>query len=325
MGSQTPTSNSHYESGITTIDAGYTAPGIACLHLLVENGHAAFFDTGTSHSLPNALAELERQGLDVGDVDYVVPTHVHLDHAGGAGAMMRAFPNAELLIHPRGAQHMIDPSRLLAGTESVYGAAKTRQLYGEIVPVPEQRVRVVEDDERIDFHGRMLHFLDTPGHARHHFCVIDERHRGIFSGDTLGISYRVFDCVNGPFLFPSTTPVQFEPRALHLSVDRLAATDPHWIYLTHFGRIEFAPALAAALHRHIDAFVAIAASAADSEDPVPLLTSRIGEYLFAEARRHTPELPDEVIRAHLAMDVELNAQGIYAWLQRDPELGRRSS
>ena len=116
---------------------------------------------------------------------------------------------------------MINPEKLIPGTVTVYGEEKTQKLYGKILPVPEERVLIAEDESRIDFHGRSLLFLDTPGHARHHYCVIDESTNSLFSGDNFGISYREFDNENGAFIFPTTTPVQFDPEAMRKTLDRL--------------------------------------------------------------------------------------------------------
>ncbi len=304
------------DNGITLIDSGYVRPGIAGFYAMIEAGGAAFFDTGTSHSVARAVEFLRSENLSVDDVDFVIPTHVHLDHAGGAGAMMRQFPRAKLVVHPRGAPHMIDPQRLIEGTVAVYGKAKTARLYGEIVPVPEERVVVAEDGHEIDFRGRRLRFLDTPGHARHHFCVFDTAYCGLFSGDTFGIAYPTFTTERGPFLMPTTTPVQFEPEALHASLDRLAALRPDRVYLTHFGPITPTPALVAGLHDHIDQFVAFARAVANDASLEETLERRIGDYLHAAVKRHGCQLDDAAIRDGLAMDVELNAQGVAVWLKR---------
>ncbi len=304
------------ENGIHMIDAGYVRPQIAAFYAMVEAGGVAFFDTGTTRSLPRALDLLDSQNLRPEDVDYVIPTHVHLDHAGGAGAMMRAFPNAKLVVHPRGAEHMIDPAKLIQGTVAVYGEAKTDALYGEIVPVPRERVIIADDGYELELRGRRLRFLDTPGHARHHFCVFDDACRGLFSGDTFGIAYPPFTTEKGPFLFPTTTPVQFEPDALHASVDRLAALGAERVYLTHFGRIVPTSRLVADLHQHIDHFVEIAQAAADPPQLAEVLESRIGAYLYAAAKEHGCRLDDGAIRDGLAMDVTLNAQGLAIWLKR---------
>lgn len=305
-----------YRDNTITVDADYVQPDTAGFHLMIENGHAAFFDTGTSLALPNAVAALKQRGLSAEDVQYVIPTHVHLDHAGGAGAMMRAFPNARMIIHPRGARHMIDPTKLWQGTVGVYGEERARQLYGEVVPVPEERITVAEDNTEIDFQGRTLLFIDTPGHARHHFCVIDRERRAIFAGDMLGLSYRVFDSDRGPFVFPSTTPVQFEPRPFHESLERIQAFDLNYAYLAHFGRIELTPAIFEALHERVDRFVDIALQVEDEPDRESVLIDRLAKYLFNEVRAHGSHIADDKIRMNLAMDVKLNAQGLDVWLNR---------
>lgn len=305
-----------YRDNTITVDADYVQPDTAGFHLMIENGHAAFFDTGTSLALPNAVAALKQRGLSAEDVQYVIPTHVHLDHAGGAGAMMRAFPNARMIIHPRGARHMIDPTKLWQGTVGVYGEERARQLYGEVVPVPEERITVAEDNTEIDFQGRTLLFIDTPGHARHHFCVIDRERRAIFAGDMLGLSYRVFDSDRGPFVFPSTTPVQFEPRPFHESLERIQAFDLNYAYLAHFGRIELTPAIFEALHERVDRFVDIALQVEDEPDRESVLIDRLAKYLFSEVRAHGSHIADDKIRMNLAMDVKLNAQGLDVWLNR---------
>lgn len=305
-----------YQDNTVTIDADYVQAGVAGFHLMIENGRAAFLDTGTTLSLPGAKSVLKEMGLSCEDVQYVIPTHVHLDHAGGAGAMMRDFPNAKLIVHPRGARHMIDPARLWQGTIGVYGEERARQLYGEVVPVPEERIIIAEDNAEIDFQGRTLLFIDTPGHARHHFCVVDRDRRSVFSGDMLGISYRVFDSDKGPFVFPSTTPVQFDPEPFHRSLERIAALDLRYGYLAHFGRIELGSKVFEALHEHVDRFVEIALKLETEADRESALIDRLAKYLFNEVKAHGSTIADDKIRMHLAMDVKLNAQGIDVWLNR---------
>jgi len=307
-----------YRDNTITVDADYVQPATAGFHLMVENGRAAFFDTGTTLSLGNAKSVLRERGLGVEDVEYVIPTHVHLDHAGGAGAMMQAFPNATLIVHPRGARHMVDPSKLWQGTIGVYGEERARQLYGEVVPVPEERIHVAEDNTDIDFQGRELLFIDTQGHAKHHFCVIDREREAVFAGDMLGISYRVFDSDRGPFVFPSTTPVQFDPQAMHDSLNRLEALALRYGYLAHFGRIELSAGIYRALHRHVDRFVEIALDVESEPGRESVLIDRLAKYLFNEVKAHGCLIADDKIRMNLAMDVKLNAQGIDVWLEKRP-------
>ena len=148
-----------YGNGIHAIDSGYIRPRMAAVHLLVENGRVALIDTGTNASLDAVSAALRGFALTNESVDYVCLTHVHLDHAGGAGVMMRAFPEAQLVVHPRGARHMIDPSRLVEGATAVYGTDEMNRLYGEILPVDKARVVEAPDGTVIEFGGRRLRTL----------------------------------------------------------------------------------------------------------------------------------------------------------------------
>jgi hydroxyacylglutathione hydrolase len=311
-----------YESGIHALDAEYLRPGLAAIHLMVQAGHAAIIDTGTNRAVPRVLAALAGLGVGPEAVDYVIVTHVHLDHAGAAGALLQACPNARLVVHPKGARHLVDPARLVAGSVAVYGEAVFRDLYGEIVPVPGERVIEAEDGFSLDFRDRRLGFLDTPGHARHHFCVHDAGSDALFTGDTFGISYRDFDVDGRPFLFPTTTPVQFEPEALHRSIDRLAALQPRAAFLTHFGRVAEPATLAAGLHDLIDRCVALA-EAAPGEGAArhAWLKAAIEAMLLERLEAHGCSLGRTACKNLLANDVELNAQGLVVWLDRRGHAG----
>lgn len=311
-----------YDCGITAIDAHYVRPGLAAIHLMEEGGRAAFIDTGTSHSVPGVLAVLRRKAIPLENVDYVIVTHVHLDHAGGAGALMAHLPNARLVVHPRGARHMIDPSRLVAGAATVYGEDGMDRLFGRIVPVPAERVIEAPDGFSLSLNGRPLLFLDTPGHARHHFCIYDENSRGVFTGDTFGISYREFDVAGREFIFPTTTPVQFEPEAAHASIDRLMELKPVHMYLTHYGQVSRPEQLAVELHRTLDDFVGLAESVRQAgELRHRLLTEKLGKYLLEQLAAHGCRLTGQQALALLAGDVELNAQGLEIWLDNAADSG----
>ncbi len=236
-----------YEFGISAIDSGLARPGLDAIHLIVENGRAALVDSGVNASVPLVLEALHEKGLAPDSVDFVILTHVHLDHAGGAGALIRALPNATLALHPRGARHMADPSKLVEGTIAVYGETYARQTYGEIVPVAPERIREMPDNATLFLAGRELVFLDTPGHARHHACILDTLSGHIFTGDTFGLSYRELDCDGRQFVFLSATPIQFDPAAFHRSIDRLLALRPEAVYVTHYGQVRDIPHLGAEL------------------------------------------------------------------------------
>ncbi|HPI61843.1 MBL fold metallo-hydrolase, partial [Zoogloea sp.] len=227
----------HFGDGIYAVDSGYTGPDVAAIHLIEEAGRAALVDTGNNDSLRHVLEALAETGLSADAVDYVLLTHIHLDHAGGAGAFMQAFPNAKLVVHPRGARHMAEPSKLFAGVSAVYGPERAKELYGELIPVPVARIIEAGDGHELDLGGRVIRVFDTPGHARHHVCYFDTKSRAFFTGDTFGLSYRALDVGGKPSIFPTTTPVQFEPEAMHASIRRMEAEQPTAMYLTHYAQV----------------------------------------------------------------------------------------
>ncbi len=305
------------EHGITAIDTGFHRPRFDAAYLMVEEGRGAFIDCGTNHSVPRLLQALADAGLGVGDVDWLVLTHVHLDHAGGAGALMRELPHAKLLVHPRGARHMVDPSKLIAGATAVYGEAEMARSYGTILPVAAGRVVEAPEGHEFALAGRVLRCIDTPGHARHHLCLWDARSRSWFTGDTFGLSYREFDTVNGAIAIPTTSPVQFEPGPLKDSIRRLLETSPRAMYPTHFGRVEDVERLADGLFSLIDAMVdAVGQAAAAGGDAHARLVEALRDLYLQRLRAHGVELDADAIFEVLAVDIELNAQGLLIWWER---------
>ena len=302
--------------GIQVVDTGFHRPLFDAAYLIVERGRAAFVDTGTNHSVPRLLAALAAAGLDVDAVDYVIPTHVHLDHAGGVGLLMQHLPGARLVVHPRGARHLAGPAHLIRSATSVYGAAEIERSYGTLVPVDPARMVTTRDGMTIELAGRPLHFLHTPGHAMHHHCLWDPASRGIFTGDTFGLSYRDFDTASGPWIMPTTTPVQFQPEALRRSIERLVALDPDWIYVTHYGRVGEVPRLATLLLGQLEEMVAFARTTSRGPDRHAALMRGLEAIHLRSLRAHGVTLSEERIRELLALDLELNAQGIAIWLDR---------
>lgn len=303
--------------GITRIDSGMIRPGLAALYLVESDGECALVETGTHHSIPAVLTLLEQRGIGLQQVKYIIPTHVHLDHAGGVGGLMQHCPAATLLIHPKGARHMIDPAKLIAGATVVYGEARFKELYGEITPVPESRVQTMADGATVALGQRSLSFYDTPGHARHHFCVRDSLSNGIFTGDTFGLAYPMLTTQQGPFIIPTTTPVQFEPEALKDSIRRLLQLQPARMYLTHYGMVEHPAALGDSLLQQIDDYVELVNSAKDTppEQREDYLVEQLSRYTFARAREHGCQLDDAALQTELGMDMRLNGQGLAVWLQ----------
>ena len=305
-----------FPDGITAIDTDYVRPRLDASHLLVDHGRAAFVDTGTTLSVPNLLAALDARGIGRDQVDWVLTTHVHLDHAGGAGELMRHLPNARCATHPRGARHLVDPAKLIAGSIAVYGETRYRELYGDIVPVAEDRMFVPGDGERISVGRRNLELIHTPGHALHHYCVVDLDTRRIFPGDNFGISYRDFDVDGRELIFPTTTPVHFDPVAMRSSIDRLMAYRPVAMYLTHYSQVLQLDRLADDLKWRVDELAQLARSLATEPDRASRLRSEMFGLMSAWLDAHG--YPGDVAERHRLIDddVELNAQGLEVWLDR---------
>lgn len=300
--------------GITAIDTDHLRPLFDASHLILENGRAAFVDTGANSSVPLLLAALEQKGIDVADVDYVFLTHVHLDHAGGAGLLMQALPNASAVLHPRGAPHMIDPTKLVRGAKAVYGEEKFTREYGNIVPIPEDRVIVVDDEQEISFAGRKVHFLFTEGHARHHYVLHDPQSSGVFTGDSFGLSYRELDTAKGEFIYPTTTPIHFDPPEAHKAIDRIMNLQPAQLFLTHYSRVRDLQRLAVDMHRRIDDFVDLARRHAGDAERTKNMHKSLNEYFAGELDAHGYEGSAGEMRAIVEIDVMLNTMGLEYWL-----------
>ncbi|MFN7693929.1 MAG: MBL fold metallo-hydrolase [Burkholderiales bacterium] len=301
--------------GIYAIDTGFQRPRFDAAYLLVDEGRAAFIDAGTNFAVPRLLEALAALGLSPKEVDYVIPTHVHLDHAGGIGLLMQSLPSATLICHPRGLRHMVDPSQLWASATAVYGIEEMQRSYGELVPVPADRARASSDEMLLQLGGRTLRFIDTPGHAKHHNCIWDAVSQGWFTGDTFGLSYREFDTAPGrAWILPTSTPVQFEPEAMKASIARMLAAAPERLYLTHYGMVQDVPRLAGLMNSLIDRMVAVA-RAAQQERHERIKRELLGVYTDS-LREHGCELPEAEVARLLSTDLELNAQGLEVWLTK---------
>ncbi|MBL8486046.1 MAG: MBL fold metallo-hydrolase [Rhodocyclaceae bacterium] len=302
-------------NGIHALDSGFGRPCLDAIHLIEERGRCAIVDTAVNDSVPRVLETLERLGIPREQVDYVILTHVHLDHAGGAGSLMQALPRAKLVVHPRGARHMIDPSKLVQATYQVYGEAAARRMYGDIPPVPADRVVEATEGLTLELAGRPLHFLDTPGHARHHVCIRDGATGQVFSGDTFGFGFLELRRDGREFIFPTLTPTQFDPDDLRRSVDRIAGLQPPAVYVTHYSRVNDVPRLAADLDRLIDVH-AQAGLAAHGKGPDRRrhLTAAIEYIVREEAETQGWALTGDAAVEFMRPDIELNATGIECWL-----------
>ena len=296
---------------IKTIDTHYIKEKMVASHLMVENNEALFIDVGTAPACPLLLKGLQNCGLRPEDVRYIILTHIHLDHAGGASTLMRHCPKARLLVHPRGARHMIDPERLIKASLEVYGKELFTRLYGDIVPIPEKRIESVGEGFVLDFHGRSLHFFDTPGHARHHLSIWDPTSSGIFTGDTIGMAYpEVQIDAKKPLLIPATAPAAFEPDELINSINRLMKLRPSTFYLPHFGPVKANQDSVASLIHLIEQHGRLAELGGEVD--LDYYTTKILDMLYRAYSDLGGKKSKDAFNTFLAGDITLNAQGIAA-------------
>jgi len=306
--------NLNSNSDIYCIDAHYYKPQLASIHLIRSNDRIAIIDTGTNYSIPQVSTLLTQLGLNYLHVDYIILTHIHLDHAGGASELMHLCQNAQLVVHPKAARHMSDPSKLIEGTKAVYGEQAFKKLYGEIKPIEQLRIIQTENEHNLNLADRELTFIHTPGHADHHHCIIDHQSNSAFTGDTLGVSYSALRNNKHSFVMPTTTPVQFDPLALHESIEKVMSYNPSTLYLTHYSALTPNTRMIAGLHEQIDDFVMLTDKAADSGDELlPTLEHELTEYLVRRCLNEIDTITEATAREWITLDAKLSAQGLAFW------------
>lgn len=306
-------------SSVTCIDSHYVSPEKAAVFMVVEGDRVAFVDNNTNRAVPHLLEALTNQGLTTEQVEYLIVTHVHLDHAGGTAELLKHCPNATVLAHPKAARHLVDPSRLVAGAKVVYGEAEFDDLYGIIEGVPEDRIRIMEDGEKLDWGSRSLTFIYTKGHASHHFSIYDSGSDGVFAGDAFGLA-RTSEARPGiPFTVCSSSPPEFDPEEARLSVQKILDTGAARIFLTHFGAFDDMGTRAKHLLRSIDQMEAIGRDAAAldhaGDDLLAYCEGRVAE-VFQEHLQWCGVEDPEGDFEWLAGDAFLNALGLRFYAER---------
>jgi len=304
-------------NGITCIDAQLFGPNLTCFYLIESAGELAFIETGPANAAPIAIDLLKDMGYQPEQVRYIIPTHVHLDHAGAAGILHKLCPNACLVTHPRGARHLIDPSRLWAGAEAVYGRDKMLKTFGQIEPADRSRVVVANDGDSFKLGDRALEIRYTPGHAEHHICIWDEQSKGWFSGDTFGFGYRVLNNEQFPFLIPPTSPVQFNPQQYVASIELLLSYNPGCIYLTHYGLINHAVEASKGLVGLINSYCEIARLTDSGENQVASISDAITNFTLDKLAAYGSPSTRKLAQSLIVDTMEIAAQGLVVWLHQD--------
>lgn len=217
-------------TGLDYVDLKFLGhPQIIATAVLHGPASVALVDPGPSTTLPALEAALETKGMRLADVTAVVLTHIHLDHAGATGTLVRRLPGATVYVHERGARHLIDPTRLLDSANRLYGDLRER-LWGEFLAVPKERIRALTGGETIEVSGRRLETIYTPGHASHHVCYFDRSSGVAFTGDVAGVRRG-----SGRYVMPPTPPPDIDLDLWNESLDRVLAWDPDTLFVTHFG------------------------------------------------------------------------------------------
>ena len=201
----------------------------------LDEEELTIIETCTSRSIPYILEGLKELGKSPEDVKYIIVTHIHLDHAGGAGLLLSYCPNAKVIVHPKGARHLANPEKLIAGAKAVYGE-RFDELFHPVLPVPEEKILIKDHDDTLQIgQDCTLSFFDTPGHANHHMSIYDEKRKLIFTGDTAGVSYPQLKKYGAELFLPSTSPNQFDPIKMLDSIGLYEGMEVESIYFGHFG------------------------------------------------------------------------------------------
>eukprot|EP00164_Ancoracysta_twista_P007492 GFYU01010637.1.p1 GENE.GFYU01010637.1~~GFYU01010637.1.p1 ORF type:complete len:297 (+),score=49.17 GFYU01010637.1:182-1072(+) len=282
----------------------------------------AFVDNNTSKAVPGMLKALKDDGLTPEEVRYIIVTHVHLDHCAGTRSLLDACPNATVLAHPRAARHLIDPTRLIAGSEMVYGKEGLRALYGDIQPVPENRVEALEDNVEKPFGNVNLQFFHTRGHAKHHLSIFDPLSMTVFAGDSFGVCYEHPWLPRERFIVPSASPVDFEPDEAVKSVEKIYGTGCDRVCIAHYGTMSDLTVARENLLRGIEYYAKLYEEAKSMSEPIEEIGKqfelRLIDYVKGIANENGLTRAEGVqLAASMKVDLELNGQGIAIAAARD--------
>lgn len=303
-----PINLGHKVQLIDGYDMGF--PGRTGTYVL-QSKQLTLIETGPSPSIPHIEQGLQELSITLEDIKYIILTHIHLDHAGGAGLLLKKCPNAKIIVHPRGTRHLADPSRLEAGARAVYGD-QFDDLFDPIVPIPEERLQAVQDGETLEIDSdRTLTFYDTPGHAKHHIAIFDSLSEGLFIGDTAGIRYHQTEDQGLTFYLPTTSPNQFDPEAMHQSIQRFRQMNPKRLFFGHYGMSEEPDYAFDQVQVWIPVFVEEAEVSTHSEEIEKRLLARVLTFLNDH---NIPE--DHSVYELLKLDMKVCAMGLADFLKK---------
>ena len=300
------------DGGITTIDTVLGGEPEFNAVYLVEAGEPTILEAGPGADAPLVVDALTSLGVGADDLAHIVVTHVHLDHAGGSGALIEAFPSATVWVHERGAPHLADPTRLVASTARTYGRDRMLKLYGQTLPVPAERLRAVGDGDRIPLGSRELTVIHTPGHASHHVALHDDRSGAIFTGEAVGSHLPWADVYR-----PALPPPEVDVEAALASIASIRARRPTALLTSHFGPIldpeegcergaERIRAWAETVRRRLEAD-----PETDVDELTEILRAQAAEEYFADSGG-----PIDLGRYDAIGSIRMNAQGLHRYWRK---------
>ena len=304
---------SSFDKNIFCFDANYIRNKFAAIHFINQNNKLLIVDTATNHSAKRFLNALHTMNIAPESVEWILLTHVHLDHAGGAGLLMRMCPNAQLAVHARGARHMVNPEALWASVVNVYGKEEAEKQYGQLIPVDENRIVEVGEGEIISFQNRKLQIFDAPGHANHHIIIFDEESKSFFTGDAFGIAYPELTNEDGEFIFISSTPTQFEPVKFDITIKKIMEQKPQSCFLTHFSKIMNIEKNGSELLKQLDEYVMITQQSENCESQQDQIRKKLFELLYKKLKKTNLSISRREFGNLLSLDLSLNAQGLEYW------------
>lgn len=278
----------------------------------------AIIETSASFSIPYLLAGLKQLAINPKDIEYIIVTHIHLDHSGGAGLLLKECPNAKVVVHPNGKRHLVDPSRLINSAKLVY-KEDFNEKFDPIVPIPEDRIIVMEDKEQLTLsEERTLTFYHTRGHANHHFSIYDSRSNGIFTGDSSGIYYGKINDSNKELVLPTTSPNQFDLSEALLSISLMRNLNPSRLYFSHFGMSTNVDVIFDQMEKWLPLFVNVAEEVfllntdATSEELSELIVTKLAHEISLELSKEGVSLDKDQIKN----DLIVSSLGLIHYLKK---------
>jgi len=301
------------DEGLWQIDLGFQGtPEVIAAYLLAGNGELALIESGPSSTLPALRAGIAAAGFLVADLTAVLVTHIHLDHSGAAGVLLDEAPRAQVFVHPVGAPHLVDPARLVSSATRIYGD-RMETLWGEVRPIPSEKVVALDDGQTVSLAGRVLAALHTPGHAGHHLTYWDAAAGVAFTGDVGGIHIPGTD-----YVCPPTPPPDLDPAAWRESIVRLDGLGARRLCLTHFGAVDDPASHLAAVAPELEAFLRLGDEAIDRGDDQATLTATLHARMLANLGDAPPEKLD---RLEWATPSYMAAMGLTRWATKRRQAG----